>query len=88
MKSTSFVLLASFCLSAGNIQAEISYDGVGLPAVLNCSSTAFLMNGFRVREKRTSDLYLSNLAIQIKIINAEEVINADKPMSMRLYIVS
>jgi hypothetical protein len=70
MKSTFFILMATFCLSAGNMQAKISYDGVGLPAVLNCSSTAFLMNGSSVREAPTSDLYLSDLAIQIKIINA------------------
>lgn len=82
MKGTLFILLTAFCLSAENIQAIISNDCVGLPAVLNCSSASFLTNRSKVREKRIWDLYLTDLATQIKIINAY------KPISMRLYIVS
>jgi len=88
MKSSLIVFLAIFCLSTGSLQAQYTYDGVTLPATLSYGSISLELNGAGLREKYFLDLYLGGLYVQTKSRNAKEIISADKPMAIRLHIIS
>lgn len=72
----------------GFTQAQTKVGSVTLPNVENFGDYELVLNGAGVREKIWIDLYAAGLYLQEKSSNANAIIKADKPMSVKLHIVS
>ncbi|HSP11504.1 MAG TPA: chalcone isomerase family protein [Salegentibacter sp.] len=86
MKRIIFVIIAVFSISLSQGQTEIG--GATLPNTLEYGSEEMNLNGAGVREKFWMDMYAGGLYLQSKSSNASEIMSADKPMAIRLHIVS
>lgn len=75
-------------LGTAQIQAQYTYEGTTLPATLSFESKTLNLNGGGLREKYFLDLYVGGLYLEAKSKNADEIIKADKPMAIRLHIIS
>lgn len=82
-----FLLLAAVVISSTAL-AQTEVGGVTLPATQNFQNHTLLLNGAGVREKLWIDLYAAGLYLDKKTKNADEVLNSDKPMAIKLHIVS
>ena len=85
MKYLLSILALSF---AFNLSAQLTIEGVNLPAKLEASSTELVLNGGGLREKYFLDLYVGGLYLKSKSTNADAIIKADEPMAIRIEIVS
>jgi len=82
-------LFSIFTLILGfNVSAQLTIEGVTLPATLQISSTELVLNGGGLREKYFLDLYVGGLYLDAKSTKANDIISADKPMAIRIEIVS
>ena len=79
-----FVALVSVTIS----NAQIEVGGVTLPKTLEFKSETLQLNGAGVREKFWIDLYAGGLYLQEKSSDAKQIMDANKPMAIRLHIVS
>ena len=86
MKNLFLVILAVVVSSTAMAQKKVG--GVTLPATQNFQNHTLHLNGAGVREKLWIDLYAAGLYLDKKTTNAEEILNAEKPMAIRLHIVS
>ncbi|MGY5849686.1 chalcone isomerase family protein [Salegentibacter sp. F14] len=86
MKNLILLCLAVFSLSIGQAQTEIG--GVSLPNTLEYGSDKLMLNGAGIREKFWMDMYVGGLYLQTKSTNATEIMKADRPMAIKLHIVS
>ena len=86
MKNLLLLLMAVVVSSTAEAQKEVG--GVKLPATQKFESHTLHLNGAGVREKLWIDLYAAGLYLEKKTSNAEEVLNSDKPMAIKLHIVS
>jgi len=86
MKKFAFLFIA--CLSFGLSSAQTEVGGVELPNQETYKGKTLQLNGAGVREKLWIDLYASALYLSEKSSNAEAIMSADKPMSIKLHIVS
>lgn len=68
--------------------AQKEVGGVTLPATQKFKEHTLHLNGAGVREKLWIDLYAAGLYLEKKTSNADEVLNSDKPMAIKLHIVS
>lgn len=84
--SVLFAFITLFGLS--NSFAQYTYEGTTLPASLSFESKTLTLNGGGLREKYFLDLYVGGLYLEAKSKNADEIIKADKPMAIRLHIIS
>ncbi len=62
--------------------------GVVLPATEKFQNHTLHLNGAGVREKLWIDLYAAGLYLDQKNNNAQQILNSDKPMALKLHIVS
>ena len=67
---------------------QVSIEGVTLPAVLESGESKLTLNGGGLREKLWFDLYVGGLYLVEKSGDAEKIVDAEKPMAMRLHIIS
>lgn len=65
-----------------------TYFGEDVPNSLTANGAKLALNGAGLREKLWIDLYVGSLFLQTKSSDAKTVIGADKPMAIRLQIVS
>lgn len=86
MKNLLLLIMAVVVSSTAVAQKEVG--GVTLPATQKFESHTLHLNGAGVREKLWIDLYAAGLYLEKKTSNAEEVLNSDKPMAIKLHIVS
>ncbi|WP_423818357.1 chalcone isomerase family protein [Salinimicrobium sp. TIG7-5_MAKvit] len=86
MKKLLLLLVAVVVSSTAVAQKKVG--GVVLPATQNFQDHTLYLNGAGVREKLWIDLYAAALYLDKKNNNAQEILNADKPMAIRLHIVS
>ena len=86
MKKLLLLLIAVVVSSTA--VAQIKVGGVVLPATHKFQDQTLLLNGAGVREKLWIDLYAAGLYLDRKNNNAQEILNADKPMALKLHIVS
>lgn len=86
MKKVIFLMFAVFSISLGQAQTEIG--GVNLPNTLEYGSEELMLNGAGVREKFWMDMYVGGLYLNAKSSNAAEITKADKPMAIKLHMVS
>lgn len=68
--------------------AQVTINGVTLPAGIKQGSTDLVLNGGGIRKKAFFKLYTGGLYVSAKSKNAAELVAADKPIAFRLTITS
>ena len=84
----NLLLLFVAVLVSSTAMAQKKVGGVVLPATQNFENQTLHLNGAGVREKLWIDLYAAGLYLDQKNTNAQEILNAEKPMALKLHIVS
>lgn len=85
MKKMFFLLFSLIGLS---LSAQTTVSGVNLPQKENFKSETLVFNGAGVRQKFWMDMYVGALYLDTKSKDAQKIINAEKPMAIRLHMVS
>lgn len=86
MKNLLMLFMAVLVTSTAVAQKKVG--GVTLPATQKFQEHTLQLNGAGVREKLWIDLYAAGLYLDQKNKNAQEILNSDKPMAIKLHIVS
>ena len=84
----NLLLFCLFILIAFGAEAQLTLNGITLPAKVNKDNTELILNGGGIRKKLFFKLYTAGLYVQAKTSNAGDLTNADKPEVMRLTITS
>ena len=71
-----------------NASAQTKINGVTLSPKIAPAKTELILNGGGVRTKFFMKVYVAGLYLQTKSKDAKEIIEADKPMSVRIHIIS
>ncbi len=88
MKTTSaLILIVAFFVSI-SASAQTKVAGVTVPNTFTAGSTTLVINGAGLREKYWFDLYVGALYVQAKSSNGPELAKLDKPMAVKLHIIS
>ena len=80
------LVIALFVSIAATAQTKVA--GVTVPNTIKAGSNTLVINGAGLREKYWFDLYVGALYVQTKSSNGPELAKADKPMAVRMHIVS
>ena len=90
MKNLSLLLVIMlFATALTPVMGQTTkYFGEPVPNTLDANGTTLVLNGAGLREKYWLDMYVGSLFVQSKTSDAKSVITADKPMAIRLQIVS
>lgn len=83
---TILILAGLLVMSPAMTQTKIS--GNVMPNVMKVDNQYLKMNGGGIREKMFLDLYVGVLYLEEKTTDASAIINADKPMAIKLKIIS
>tara|TARA_Y100000385_G_scaffold265265_1_gene299401 strand:+ start:590 stop:1150 length:561 start_codon:yes stop_codon:yes gene_type:complete len=83
---TIAMIIAMLALTPAIAQTKIS--GNVMPNVMKVGSEYLKMNGGGIREKLVFDLYVGVLYLQEKSSDADEIINGDRPMAIKIKIIS
>ena len=86
MKKTVLLILAVLFMVTANAQRKVG--DATLPNSETFQEQTLVLNGAGVREKLWIDLYAAGLYLDQKTSNANDVLDANKPMAMKLHIVS
>lgn len=86
MKKLIFLLLTVCSVTAGIAQTEVG--GVTLPNKVTFQDATLTLNGAGVREKFWMDMYSGGLYLEEKSADAKAILAADKPMALKIHIVS
>lgn len=87
IKKTVFVILTILLCYPFSLSAK-KVGGVEIPESLNYEEKALVLNGAGTRSKFFMDIYVGALYLEIKSQDAELILRDDKPMGIRLHIVS
>ncbi len=82
------LLLTAIVISSTAATAQMKVGGAVLPATETFHGETVKLNGAGVREKLWIDLYAAGLYLNEKTTEAGKVLNAEKPMAIKLHIVS
>jgi hypothetical protein len=82
MKKILILLIILLQLSVVN--AQITISDVTMPKNVTIKGTTLSLNGAGLREKLWIDLYVAGLYIKTKTTNANTIINANEPISIKL----
>lgn len=86
MKQLLSIILLGFALA---VPAQaLSIAGVTLPDSMEADNTKLLLNGAGIRTKFMMDIYAGGLYLEAKGSDAAAIIAADKPMAIKLHMVS
>jgi hypothetical protein len=69
-------------------QAQVTINGVKLPATVKAGDATISLNGGGIRKKAFFKLYVGGLYLSEKSSDAASIVNADKPMAVKLQITS
>lgn len=83
----SFLLLFA-CLTFAYSPAQTKAGGAVLPNTVSFEGEKLTLNGVGVREKFWMDMYAGALYLDSKSADANAIVNADKPMAIKIHIVS
>lgn len=86
MKNLFLIAVAFFFVAAGSAQTKVG--GATLPNTETFKGQTLVLNGSGVRERLWIDLYAAGLYLDQKSSNANNILTADKPMALKLHIVS
>lgn len=87
MKLKPLILLLCAFVSLA-VDAQVTLNGITLPASLKQGSIELVLNGGGIRKKAFFKLYTAGLYVSAKTKNAADIVNADKPTAFRLTITS
>ena len=87
MKQSIVLLTTLLCFGFPAI-SQTKIGGIVMPNVMKVGDQYLKMNGGGVREKYWIDLYVGVLYLTNKTSDADKIINADEPMSIKLRIIS
>ena len=85
-KHFAAILLAVLVMATLGNAEEIG--GINMPEFLGAGQTKLILNGAGVREKFFMDLYVAGLYLEEKSGDPKMIIEANKPMAIRLHIIS
>ena len=88
MKKFVLASIVTAALIFNNAVAQVKVSGVTLPEKLGFSGSVRELNGAGTRVKYMLHVYVAGLYLKEKSHNPKVIINADKPMSVRLQIIS
>lgn len=80
--------MVAIAMSSMAATAQMKVGGAVLPATETFYGETVRLNGAGVREKLWIDLYAAGLYLNEKTSEASMVLNAEKPMAIKLHIVS
>ncbi len=83
----TLILLACLILVVPTAQAA-RVAGVEIPDSLTAAGQTLVLNGAGIRKKFFLKLYVGSLYLKQKNSNAQQIIEADEPMAVRLDIIS
>lgn len=86
MKFIAATILSLFMVLSAEAQTTI--NGVTLPATIKVDEHTATLNGAGIRKKVFFKLYVGGLYLSEKSADATAIINADKPMAVKLQITS
>lgn len=69
-------------------QAQVTINGVSLPATMKAGDQNISLNGGGIRKKLFFKLYVGGLYVQSRSSDAKAIINADEAMAVKLEITS
>jgi hypothetical protein len=69
-------------------QAQVTINGVTLPATMKAGDASVSLNGGGIRKKVFFKLYVGGLYLSEKSSDAAAIVNADKAMAVKLQITS
>lgn len=75
-------------LATTSVLAEVTLNGVTLPAVLSKDGAALVLNGAGIRRKLFLKVYVAGLYLPAKSSDADAICAADAPAAFRLVITS
>jgi Chalcone isomerase-like len=87
MKSRIINFLLFITISFG-ADAQLTLNGVTLPAKIKQDNTELVLNGGGIRKKVFFKVYVAGLYVTDKSKNGNDVVAADKPMAVRLTVTS
>lgn len=87
MKKALFTLILTTLISTISF-AQAPINGVTLSPKIAPAKTELILNGGGVRTKFFMKVYVAGLYLQTKTNKPKEIIEADKPMSVRIHIIS
>ena len=82
-----FLLLSVVFFTASSV-AQTKVGGITLPNMETYEGQRLVLNGSGVRERLWIDLYAAGLYLDQKNDNAAEILSSNKPMGMKLHVVS
>lgn len=88
MKKTLLAFAIIATLLGSTAQAQYTYEDVTLPGKMTVENKSLDLNGGGLREKYFLDLYVGGLYLTNKTTDANQIINADEPMAIKLHIIS
>ena len=88
MRKIILIVIATITLLINNSSAQITVSGVKVPTKLGFGGTVRELNGAGTRVKYMMHVYVAALYLKEKSNDSKAIINADKPMSVRLQIIS
>ncbi len=88
MKTKLIILLTLSLSHILTSTAQVTLNGVTLPAKLKQETTELVLNGGGIRTKIFFKIYTAGLYVPVKSKNGNEIAAADKPTAMRLTITS
>lgn len=86
IKKITLFTLAFILLSFSSGDMEIG--GITMPDTLKAGDSNLTLNGAGIRTKFFLKLYVGGLYLQHKTTDASKVLSEDKPMAIRLHIIS
>lgn len=88
MKNFLIVFTLFFGLSATAQTGGTKVNGIVMPNVIKVDGKYLKLNGAGVREKMFLDLYIGALYLEKKTSNAQEIIDGDSYMSIKMRVIS
>ncbi len=88
MKKNILTFVAAILFISNNLLAQVVVSGIKVPTKLGFAGTVRELNGAGTRVKYMMHIYVAALYLKEKSKDAKAIVNADKPMSVRLQIVS
>lgn len=88
MKKTIYALMAFLIVGMSATYAQIEIGAATLPEKVTFEGQELVYNGAGVRKKAWFKLYSGGLYLKQKSNNANEIMNADESMAIKLHITS
>lgn len=88
MKNMAKLGLVIAMLISFSFNTNEKIEGVDFPDQLTVNGKTLVLNGGGVREKYWMDIYVAGLYLPKKSSDANQIINMDEPMALRLEMVS